>query len=352
MKVIHARNVQQALPEGLYQLAAEGVSRDSRNGPVRKFDQPVTTVYAKPEERVLYWPQRDANPFFHLIESLWMLGGRNDVEYVARFVARMRSFSDDGVTFHGAYGYRWRHHFGFDQLPGIIATLKKDPTDRRQVLSMWDARADLGRNGKDLPCNLQALFTVNNAGELDMLVTNRSNDIIWGAYGANAVHFSYLQEYVARSVGVPVGRYWQMSVNFHAYSNVLETVKDLAAVAPDPELPAELRWAGLDPYQDGLVEPFPLMSTDQKQWDQDLDAFLGNPTLMGLSDPFFRKVAAPMWLAHEAYKTAQGVNKFHVTMELLENVKASDWKLAAQHWVLRRHEKFLRQNDDGVNYER
>ncbi len=352
MKLIHARNVHQALPEALYQLDIEGVTSDSRNGPVRKFDEPVATVYGSPNERVMFWPQRDANPFFHLYESLWMLAGRNDVEPVARYVSTMRNYSDDGHTFHGAYGHRWRLHFGFDQLDVIIAALKADPTDRRQVLSMWDAPVDLGRKGKDLPCNLQALFTVNSSGSLDMIVTNRSNDIVWGAYGANAVHFSYLLEYVASSMGVKVGRYWQVSANFHVYTEKLDGVKDLAQVAPDPNLPAEMRWAGLCPYEDGLVEPFPLMTIAKGDWDEDLRMFLENPTVLGLRDPFFRKVAVPMHLAYNLYKELPaGPEKFTTPLGIMKQVKATDWQLAGEEWIKRRQEKFLRANDDGVAYE-
>lgn len=347
MKVIRARNVQQALPEALYQLEMEGVQQGSRNGPVYRFREPVTTVYLRPTERVLFWPTRDANPFFHLIESLWMLAGRNDVELVAQFVARMRSFSDDGTTLHGAYGYRWREHFGFDQLQLIIDALRKDPTDRRQVLSMWDARADLGRSGKDLPCNTQCLFQINPDGALDMTVVNRSNDIIMGAYGANAVHFSYLQEYMALSIGVPVGVYRQVSANFHAYVADFEKVHDLAHVV-DEVLPPEMRWSGYDPYGDGVVEPYPLIQTDLAQWNEDLRMFLQTPKIIGLRDPFFRKVAVPMWAAHGCYKALQGQARFDAARELLQSVAATDWRMAALEWIDRREEKWKRANDDGA----
>ena len=33
--------------------------------------------------------------------------------------------------------------------------------------------------------------------KLCMTVCNRSNDMLWGAYGANVVHMSMLQEFVA-----------------------------------------------------------------------------------------------------------------------------------------------------------
>jgi thymidylate synthase len=301
----------------------------------------------------MFWPERDANPFFHLMESLWMLAGRNDVEFVSRYVARMRDFSDDGVTFHGAYGYRWRVHFGRDQLEVIINALRADKDDRRQVLSMWDADVDLGRKGKDLPCNLQAIFAIAVDGRLDMTVTNRSNDLIWGAYGANAVHFSYLHEYVARSVGVEQGVYRQVSNNLHAYKATLPQVEMLADRELDPLL------AGVTErscrYADGNVEPFPLVSTDRATWDADLDMFLEDPTAMGFRDPFFKRVAVPLYLAHEAFKVNKGEDRFVMAEAALELCRASDWKLAAKEWLARRYvayrERLARAQDDGPAYD-
>lgn len=197
MHVINARNVQDALLSGLPFLKFKGVKRSSRNGEVLVAEGPVTTEYARPRERVLLLPERDANPFFHLFESLWMLNGNEDVAPLVHYVKRMATFSDDGKIFHGAYGHRWQHHFHFDQLTLIIRALKANPDDRRCVLQMWDTIADLGWPKRDIPCNTQAYFSRDYLGRLDMTVCCRSNDIIWGAYGANAVHFSMLQEFLA-----------------------------------------------------------------------------------------------------------------------------------------------------------
>ena len=200
MHVLRVRNVHAALPEAISLLHHYGKQQETRNGTALVCSHPVTTMYMQPEERVLFWPERDANPFFHFYEGLWMLGGRNDVASLTRFVKRMSEFSDNGTTFHGAYGHRWRKHFGLDQLQMIISHFRNDPLCRRQVLQMWDPRCDLVLPGKDIPCNLEAHFLVRDS-QLDMLVSNRSNDIIWGTYGANAVHFSMLQEFVAAAVG-------------------------------------------------------------------------------------------------------------------------------------------------------
>lgn len=349
MHVIQVRNVQEALPVGVRTIKTLGVERDSRNGKVLKMPSPVTTVYRRPEERVMFWRERDANPFFHLFESLWMLEGRRDVNFPAHFVKRMRSFSDDGKTFHGAYGYRWRNHFAFDQLQVIINTLMQNPDDRRCVLQMWDARDDLGQNGKDFPCNLLAVFGVDHEERLEMTVYNRSNDMVWGAYGANAVHFSVLQEFVARSLGREVGCYHQVSANFHAYVDTLEQVSSLGELAAGPN--ALVEEDDRDPYRCGKVKPFPLMQVKTEIWLQDLHVFMEEGPIVGLRDPFFRRVAGPMWQAHEAYKTLEGEERYHIALEILEQVKATDWRLAAQEWLLARLAKYLKERDDGVSYE-
>lgn len=335
MKTLTVRNVHAALPEALAQLETCGVSRDSRNGEVVMFPEPVTTTYLKPLERVIFWAERDANPFFHLYESIWMLLGRNDVAGVAAYVPRMATFSDDGETLHGAYGYRWLRYFGHDQLLRIVAQLKANPDDRRCVLQMWDGAEDLGRNGKDVPCNTQAVFAITHEGALDMTVFNRSNDIIWGAYGANAVHFSYLQEWVACAIGVPVGVYRQVSCNFHAYKEVLEKVRSLGDYVVFPGTPVTNPYDQLEPC------PYPVMSVGIDEWRAQAAALLeegANAIPLGNVDPWLRKVAAPVLAAWGAYKSPHGdkSSRMATARHILSHCEAADWKKACLEWLARR----------------
>ena len=220
MQTITVRNVHEALPRGLDYLDQSGVLLDSRNGMMYEAPCPVTTVYKKPDERVVFWSHRNANPFFHFMEGLWMLHGRNDLETVEWYAKSMRNYSDDGRILWGAYGWRWRKFFNTDQLDTIVAMLRKNPEDRRAVLQMW-AIQDLGRNGKDVPCNTCIYFKIRN-NKLNMTVSNRSNDVIWGAYGANAVHMSMLQEYMASRIGVDIGVYYQVSDSYHANKDIFD----------------------------------------------------------------------------------------------------------------------------------
>ena len=208
MKVITARNINDAFRLGVdfFLEKTNYREQESRNGLTLEAIEPVATVYQKPTERVLFCEKRDANPFFHFIEGLWMIHGRNDLRPLTFFVESMRDFSDDNETLWGAYGWRWREYFDKDQLEIIIAMLRRDPDDRRAVLQMWDVKEDLDRDGKDVPCNTNIYFKVRDK-KLNMTVCNRSNDMLWGAYGANAVHMSMLQEYMASRIEVAVGEY-------------------------------------------------------------------------------------------------------------------------------------------------
>lgn len=197
-------------------IKTEGKYMKSRNGLVRALTKPIMIEITNPAQRILYDVERRANPFFHFVEAMWMLGGGRDVATVAKYNANMASFSDDGETFNAAYGYRWKHYFGYDQIQRAVDMLKANPDDRRVVITMWDAYEDLGSSSKDIPCNQQAMFRIVN-GKLDMFTTNRSNDLIWGLCGANAVHLTILQEYMAAAVGVPMGVWTHVSNNLHIY---------------------------------------------------------------------------------------------------------------------------------------
>lgn len=329
MKEFYVRNVHDALGVGLdsikWMLKNNTIEPlESRNGQVLEFPTPIATTYAKPCERVVFYPERDANPFFHLMESLWMLAGRNDVEFVTDYVKTMEQYSDDGVTFNGAYGYRWRHQFGRDQLPIIIRRLKEDPTDRRCVVSMWDGHHDLDLVSKDQPCNTHIYFKIRK-NKLNMTVCNRSNDMIWGAYGANAVHFSVLQEYMAAMIGVEVGEYTQFSDNLHIYLNdVYERCKDIKKSQYQ------------NPYESTFINHFPLVD-NPASFDAELDAFMVNDWDEPYENTFFTHVAIPMAQAYKAHQRRD----YDAAFDAIGKVGAGDWYTACVEWLQRRRTNFL-----------
>lgn len=216
----------------------------------------VITEYERPCERVLFNPARDANPFFHFFESLWILAGRRDVGFLSQFNSTIKNYSDNGDTFHAAYGYRLRRHFRtgdgeeIDQLVRVIEMLREEPDTRRAVMMIWDPREDLATHSRDIPCNDTVMFKLRDK-VLDMTVCNRSNDAIWGAYGANAVQFSVLQEFVAHTVNADVDYYRQVSDNFHVYPDQSTWINYMADTQSD---------SLVDPYTEEVrVRPYRLI---------------------------------------------------------------------------------------------
>lgn len=357
MMIINARNVNDALPSALGRLSLLGVREDSRNGPILVMPEPVTTVLHKPCERVLFAPWRDANPFFHLVEALWMLAGRDDLRSLTPYVKQMSEYTDDGVTVPGAYGKRWRSWFApednagqLDQLDWAVKRLRANPADRRVVIQMWDARVDPYRadwNSKDVPCNLTILPWVR-AGALHITIFNRSNDIIWGLYGANAVHFSFLLEYLAARLGLAVGTMTTVSNNFHAYEDKMpngpvQHIHDhyVAGLFPEWALSYSIfnGWADIpDVPRERMIA-------------EDLAIFFGHGAREAATKarwPFLRRVAVPMALAHEHWKKTKGPDRYSGALEILGQCQAADWRIAATQWVERRQAAFLRAQDDGV----
>lgn len=357
MQVIAARNVNDAFTAGLQLLKEEGVDEDSRAGKVRVMPIPVTTLYTRPMERVLFNASRDANPFFHLMESLWMLAGRNDATWLDKFVSDFSSrFAEDTGLQHGAYGFRWREHFGVDQLDKVVDILRKNPGSRQAILTMWDPCVDLGFFKRDLPCNTQVYLRVRKEIEvvgasqvsglggahqeqvsyLDITVCCRSNDIIWGAYGANAVHFSVLQEYLAARIGVGVGRYYQISNNYHAYYDVLPKLID----ATKDDRDAYGGWG--DPYAASMVKPTPII-TDAGRFDQDLETFFQIGTVfdhsgVSYANSFFPQVAVPLFWAYHKWREKTRLTALDRVLGVPEH---SDWGLAARDWMGRRIKKLV-----------
>lgn len=321
MLSIRGRNVNDIFPLGLFHLKNSGIERSSRNGPTLEIMSPVAVQYDRPEERVLFSTERDCNPFFHLFESLWMLSGRDDVEFLHEYNSQMRQYSDDGERFNAAYGHRLRAYFGRDQIDEVITLLRRNPDDRQAVLQIWDVE-DLGKPTKDKACNLTIVPRIRD-GYLDWTVYNRSNDFILGALGANAVHMSVIQEFVARMVGVKVGRYWQVSNCMHVYTELTphwQKCKDLPLSVDDP-------------YKNSTVVPYPLI-TNKESWMSDLYTFMEQPWRgVRYVDPFFNHVAKPMAIAHRAHK--EGKNG----LEYVSQIEASDWQLACKQWLMKREEK-------------
>lgn len=163
-------------------------------------------------------------PSFAVAEIVWILAGRNDLNFLTFWLPRLHEFVGTAPTAYGAYGYRLRHQFGIDQLERAFEALRHNPTSRQVVLQFWDPRADfphpLGNpRSDDIPCNVSSLLKIRDR-RLEWTQIMRSNDVFRGT-PYNFIQFTILQEVIAGWLNLEIGSYCHWSDSLHAYTSDL-----------------------------------------------------------------------------------------------------------------------------------
>jgi len=153
-------------------------------------------------------------------EQVWYVSGaRKPEDFLQEFTKIWDDFTNPGGVVTVAYGYRWRKHFGRDQLGMLVKLLQDDSSSRHGVIVTWDPSSDgLGGVSKgNIPCPYT--FTVNIiGGRLHLNNIVRSNDMMLG-FPHDVAGFALLQCILAQKLGVKPGIYSQSISNAHVYDN-------------------------------------------------------------------------------------------------------------------------------------
>lgn len=152
-------------------------------------------------------------------EAIWMVTGEKDISFMQKFTKIWDDFAESDNTMATAYGYRWRHHFGRDQLLDLIEHLRIEPSSRQGVVVMWDPADDglLAPKKKNVPCPFS--FTVNIiGGKLNLHLITRSNDMMLGNPHDTA-GFALLQAMIAQELDVAIGKLTISISHAHIYGN-------------------------------------------------------------------------------------------------------------------------------------
>ena len=166
-------------------------------------------------------------------EQIWFVSGaRKPADFLREFTKIWDAFTNPADTLTVAYGYRWRKHFGRDQLGLLMKHLKEDPSSRHGVVVTWDPAGDGlgGTSRKNVPCPYS--FTVNIiGGRLNLHNIVRSNDMLLG-FPSDVAGFALLQMMLAQKLGVTPGVYSHSISNAHIYDNQYDAVKEILKRKP------------------------------------------------------------------------------------------------------------------------
>lgn len=141
------------------------------------------------------------------------------------------------------YGFQWRHFGaryidartdyegqGVDQLAAVIDTIKRNPDDRRMIVTAWNP-VDVPHMALP-PCHVLAQFYVNGS-ELSCQTYQRSGDMALGV-PFNVATYSLLTCMIARCCDLRPGDLVHTLGDAHVYRNHVEAIKKQLAREPRP----------------------------------------------------------------------------------------------------------------------
>lgn len=197
-------------------------------------------------QRIPMIPTRRLNIVFNFAEALWYLSGRDDLSFIAYYAPTIRRYSADDVRLTGtAYG---RAIFGAPGRPNqwnsIVDQLRADRDTKRAVLQIFGGDELAVPDNPDVSCTLGVQFMVRDDA-LQAIGYMRANDAFRGMV-SDVFSFTFLQELLARELGVAVGGYVHTVGSLHLYHTDADRARGVLA---DPA-------AGRDhPYLDFPVMP-------------------------------------------------------------------------------------------------
>lgn len=151
--------------------------------------------------------------FSCLGELCWYLSGSNSAAQISYYIPAYER-EGEGDEVHGGYGPRLINWNGVNQISSVIETLRLKPSSRRAVIQLFD-HDDLQGTYKDVPCTCTLQFLIRN-NEMQLISYMRSNDVYLGL-PHDIFSFTMLQELVACSLDLSVGRYVHFVGSLHLY---------------------------------------------------------------------------------------------------------------------------------------
>lgn len=141
-----------------------------------------------------------------------------------------------------------------DQLQDVINRIKKNPSDRRLIVSAWNP-SDIPNMALP-PCHAFFQFYVND-GKLSCQLYQRSADSFLGV-PFNIASYALLTHMVAHVCGLEVGEFIHTFGDLHLYNNQLEATEELLKREPLP-LPQLKIKRKIESIDDFTIDDFELI---------------------------------------------------------------------------------------------
>lgn len=133
---------------------------------------------------------------------------------------------EESVTYEYSYGPRIFNYQNKDQINDfIIPLLKRDPSSRRGIISLFNPATDANFLSKNVPSLLCIYFKIRDS-KLDLTCIIRSNDIFIGWPG-NIYQIFILQKHVAGKLGLQTGALATISCSAHIFQEHFDMINTI-----------------------------------------------------------------------------------------------------------------------------
>lgn len=158
-------------------------------------------------------------------ELIWLLSGNTNIKYLTdNNVHIWDEWADKDGNLGPVYGAQWRNFNGqgIDQIKDVIERIKKNPQDRRLIVTAWNP-AQIDQMALP-PCHCFFQFDVTPDRRLNCQLYQRSCDMFLGV-PFNIASYSLLTMMMAQVCGLKAGEFVHTLGNAHIYNNHFEQVK-------------------------------------------------------------------------------------------------------------------------------
>lgn len=162
---------------------------------------------------------------YALGELCWHLNASNKLDDILYYSRVWSGFSQDKKTILAScygnkiFGHQKNKNSAWQN---IIELIKKDQDTRRAVFIL---NRDDDLFGNDVSCIISIQFIVRN-NKLNCITNMRSNDIIWGLC-YDVFFITFLQELLAKELGLELGWYSHNAASLHLYKRHMEMAKNI-----------------------------------------------------------------------------------------------------------------------------
>lgn len=195
-----------------------------------------------------------------IYELLWFLKGDTNVRYLQENGVRIwNEWAKENGDLGPVYGSQWRNWNGegIDQIKNLIETLKKNPNDRRMIVTAWNP-SKISEMALP-PCHMTFQFYVAN-NKLSCMLYQRSCDMFLGV-PFNIASYALLTMMIAHVCGFELGEFVHTLADTHIYHDHFEQVKTQLSREPRA-LPQMLIKRKVDSIDDFKYEDFELVNYD------------------------------------------------------------------------------------------